>query len=105
MTDQATTPDSTGAGEDEVHPAATSSQLRAIVERVERREEERREIAEQIKEVYAEAKANGFDAPTVRRVIALRRVSSAARAEAEALLDLYLANRGMLAQTNERAGA
>ncbi len=100
MTEPTTTPAST-AGEAEVHPAATSGQLTAIVERVERLEEERREVADQIKEVYAEAKANGFDAGTIRRIVAMRRVSSADRAEAEALLDLYLANLGMLPEAGE----
>lgn len=72
-----------------------AAQLKAIVERVERLEEEKREIAEQVKEVFAEAKANGFDVPTLRRVIALRRKAAADRAEEMAMLDLYLSALGM----------
>lgn len=71
------------------------AQLRAIVERIERLEEEKREVAEQVKEAYAEAKGNGFDVPTLRTVIAARRKSADARAEAEAMLDLYLDALGM----------
>ena len=50
--------------------------------------------------VYAEAKAGGFDPATIRRVVALRRVPSEERAEAEAMLDLYLANLGMLPEAS-----
>ena len=48
----------------------SAGQLRAIVERIERLEEEKKEVAEQIKEVYAEAKGNGFDAKTLRKIVA-----------------------------------
>ncbi|HUF57592.1 MAG TPA: DUF2312 domain-containing protein [Thermohalobaculum sp.] len=73
-----------------------ADQLRSIVERIERLEEEKKEIAEQIKEVYAEAKANGFDARTLRRIVSLRRKPNEEREEEEALLDLYLSALGML---------
>lgn len=72
-----------------------AAQLKSIVERVERLEEEKREIAEQVKEVFAEAKANGFDVPTLRRVVALRRKAAADRQEEMAMLDLYLSALGM----------
>ncbi len=71
-------------------------QLKALVERIERLEEEKREVADQIKEIYAEAKANGFDAGTIRKIIALRRKSADERSEEEAILDLYLSALGML---------
>ena len=71
-------------------------QLKSIIERVERLEEEKREVAEQIKEVYAEAKSNGFDAKTIRKVVSLRKKNTEERQEEEALLDLYLAALGML---------
>ena len=71
-------------------------QLKSIIERVERLEEEKKEVAEQIKEVYAEAKSNGFDAKTIRKVVSLRRKNTEERQEEEALLDLYLAALGML---------
>jgi len=82
------------AARDHVH-SATASQLRAIVERVERLEEEKKEVADQIKEVYAEAKGNGFDAKTLRRIVSLRKKSSEEREEEQALLDLYLSALGM----------
>jgi uncharacterized protein (UPF0335 family) len=73
-----------------------ASQLTSIIERVERLEEEKKEVAEQIKEVYAEAKANGFDTRTIRKVIGLRKKPTEERQEEEALLDLYLSALGML---------
>jgi uncharacterized protein (UPF0335 family) len=69
--------------------------LRAIIERLERLDEDKRAVAEQIKEVYAEAKGNGFDVKTIRRVFALRRQTPEARSEAEAMLDIYLNALGM----------
>lgn len=76
-----------------------AGQLRSIIERVERLEEEKREVAEQIKEVYAEAKANGFDVKILRRVVALRKKTTEERQEEESILDLYLSALGMLADT------
>lgn len=65
-------------------------QLRSIIERVERLEVEKAEIAEQVKEVYAEAKGNGFDVKIIRKVIRIRKQDRAKRQEEEAILDLYL---------------
>jgi uncharacterized protein (UPF0335 family) len=73
-----------------------ADQLKSVIERVERLEEEKKEVAEQIKEVYAEAKANGFDAKTIRKVVSLRKLGTEERQEEEALLDLYLSALGML---------
>jgi uncharacterized protein (UPF0335 family) len=73
-----------------------AGQLKAIIERVERLEEEKRQVAEQIKEVYGEAKANGFDTRTIRKVVGLRKKPAEEREEEEALLDLYLSALGML---------
>ena len=73
-----------------------AGQLKAIIERVERLEEEKKEVADQIKEIYAEAKANGFDAKTIRKVVNLRKKPTEEREEEEALLDLYLSALGML---------
>ena len=73
-----------------------AGQLKSIIERVERLEEEKRQVADQIKEVYGEAKANGFDARTIRKVVSLRRKPAEEREEEEALLDLYLSALGML---------
>jgi uncharacterized protein (UPF0335 family) len=70
-------------------------QLRSLVERIEKLEEEKKTIAGDIKEVYAEAKANGFDTKIVRKVISLRKKDTAERQEEEALLDLYMHALGM----------
>jgi len=72
-----------------------ADQLRTIVERIERLEEEKREVTEQIKEVYAEAKGNGFDTKTLRKIVALRKKDPSERSEEEAMLDLYLHALGM----------
>ncbi|MEL6278002.1 MAG: DUF2312 domain-containing protein [Pseudomonadota bacterium] len=85
------------SGEDSPSSVTVSAgQLRSVIERVERLEEEKKEIADQIKEVYAEAKANGFDTKTIRKVIALRKKAPEERSEEEAMLDLYLNAMGML---------
>jgi len=73
-----------------------ADQLRTIVERIERLEEEKKAIADDVKEVYAEAKANGYDTKTLRKVVTLRKVESAERQEQEAMLDLYLHALGMV---------
>jgi uncharacterized protein (UPF0335 family) len=70
-------------------------QLRSIIERIERLEEEKQAIADDIKEVYAEAKGNGYDTKTLRAVVRIRKQDTAERQEQEALLDLYLAALGM----------
>ncbi|MCB1499733.1 MAG: DUF2312 domain-containing protein [Bauldia sp.] len=71
-------------------------QLRSFVERIERLEEEKAAIADDVKAVYAEAKANGFDVKTLRQVIRIRKQDTTERQEQAALLDLYLAALGML---------
>lgn len=65
-------------------------QLKSIVQRIERLEEEKKTIADDIKEVYAEAKGNGYDVKVLRKVIALRKRDLDERKEEEAILDLYL---------------
>ncbi len=65
-------------------------QLRGFVDRIERLEEEKKGIADDIKEVYAQAKAVGFDTKILRKVIAVRKVDQAERQEQEALLEVYL---------------
>ena len=65
-------------------------QLKSIVERIERLEEEKKTIADDIKEVYAEAKGNGYDVSVLRKVIALRKRDLDERKEESAILDLYL---------------
>lgn len=75
-------------------------QLRSIVERIERLEEEKQAIADDIKEVFAEAKGNGFDVKTLRTVVRMRKIEAAERQEQEAMLDLYMSALGMLPDTS-----
>jgi uncharacterized protein (UPF0335 family) len=72
-----------------------AGQLRAFIERVERLEDEKQTIADDIKEVYAEMKGTGFDTKAVRTIIRLRKKDQAERQEEEAMLDLYKAALGM----------
>lgn len=65
-------------------------QLKSIVERIERLEEEKQTISDDIGEVYSEAKGNGYDVKVLRKVIAIRKRDANERAEEEAILDLYL---------------
>jgi uncharacterized protein (UPF0335 family) len=74
--------------------ATAQTQLKSIVERVERLEQEKSEIAEQIKEVFAEAKGNGFDVKVLRKIVRIRKQDRAKRMEEEAILDLYLSALG-----------
>lgn len=69
--------------------------LRSFIERIERLEEEKKALADDIREVYSEAKGTGFDAKVMRQVIRLRKMESADRQEQEAMLDLYLGALGM----------
>jgi len=71
--------------------------LKSFVERIERLEEERTLIAGDVKEVYAEAKAQGFDTKVLRKVVALRKRDAAERREEQEVLDLYLEALGMTA--------
>jgi uncharacterized protein (UPF0335 family) len=73
-----------------------SEQLRLFLERIERLEEEKKGIADDIKDVYSEAKSQGFDTPTMRAIIKLRKLDPESRREQEALLDTYKAALGML---------
>ena len=73
-------------------------QLRSIVERIERLEEEKKTIADDIRDVYAEAKGNGFDVKALRTIVRMRKQDADERAEAEAILDVYRAALGMLPQ-------
>ncbi len=69
--------------------------LRSFVERIERLEEEKREVQDQMKDVFAEAKGEGFDVKVMRQVIRLRRLRPNDRSELEELLDLYKSALGM----------
>jgi uncharacterized protein (UPF0335 family) len=72
-----------------------AGQLKSLVERVERLEEEKAALTADIREIFAEAKGGGFDTKIMRQVIRIRRLDKADRQEQEAILDLYLSALGM----------
>ncbi|SMH56971.1 DUF2312 domain-containing protein [Mesorhizobium australicum] len=79
----------------ETSQTVAAGQLKAFIERVERLEEEKQTISDDIKDVYAEMKGTGFDTKAVRTIIRLRKKDQAERQEEEAILDLYKAALGM----------
>lgn len=81
--------------------SVAAGQLKSIVERIERLEEEKKAISGDIKEVYAEAKANGFDTKVLKSIITLRRMEAAERQELESLIDVYMAALGMIPTEGE----
>jgi uncharacterized protein (UPF0335 family) len=72
-----------------------ADELRLLIERIERLEEEKKGIADDIKDVYAEAKARGYDPKTMRQVVRLRKMEKHVREESEALLETYKAALGL----------
>jgi uncharacterized protein (UPF0335 family) len=66
-----------------------ADQLRLFIERIERLEEEKKSMADDVRDVYAEAKSNGYDTKTMRKIVALRKMETHTRQEADALLDTY----------------
>ncbi len=79
-----------------VEDSVAQDQLRAFIERIERMEEEKASIAADIKEIYAEAKGNGFDTKILRKIVSIRKMDANERMEQEALLELYLSALGMI---------
>jgi uncharacterized protein (UPF0335 family) len=75
--------------------SVAADELRLLIERIERLEEEKKGIADDVRDVYAEAKARGYDPKTMRAVVRLRKMENNARQEAEALLDTYKAALGL----------
>jgi len=80
----------------ETAQTVAAGQLRAFIERIERLEEEKKNISDDIKDVYAEMKGNGFDVKAVRTIVRLRKKDQVERQEEEAILDLYKAALGMV---------
>jgi uncharacterized protein (UPF0335 family) len=72
-------------------------QLKAFVERIERLEEEKKTISDDIRDVYAESKANGFDVKALRQIVKLRKQDTNERNEQQAILETYMHALGMLA--------
>jgi len=81
----------------------TKEQLKSYIERIERLEEEKAAMATDIREVFAEAKANGYDTKIMRKVISLRKVDAAEREEQDQLLELYQQALGMIPDFEEAA--
>lgn len=73
-----------------------ADQLKQLIERIERLEEEKRSLADDMTGVYAEAKGAGFDTKAIRKIVALRKKDHAERKEEEAIIDLYLHAIGMM---------
>jgi len=78
------------------HNSVNAGHLRAFIERIEKLEEEKRALAEDIKDIYAEAKGTGFDAKIIRKIVALRRMDRDKRREEQEMLDIYMGALGML---------
>lgn len=73
-----------------------AAQLRSVIDRIERLEEEKAALAADIRDVLAEARGNGFDVPAIRQVLKLRKMDASERDEQEAVLDTYLRALGMI---------
>lgn len=78
-----------GHNSGDILPSDAQNMLKSYVERIERLNEEKAEIAEQAKEVFAEAKGNGFDTKVLRKLISIRKMDRAKWKEEQAVLDLY----------------
>ncbi len=91
-------PASAAAAELDEQPSTrfAKDQLKAIIERIEKLEEEKKATADDIRDVYAEAKGNGFDTKALRKIVQLRKMDSDERREAEEILETYLHALGML---------
>jgi len=89
-------PATAAAAKDDTAHSFAKEQLRAFIERVERLEEEKKTIADDIKDVYAEAKGNGFDVKALRAIVRLRKQDPDERKEAESILETYMHALGMI---------
>jgi uncharacterized protein (UPF0335 family) len=92
----ATVTAASAATDEQVVHRFAKDQLKAFVERVERLEEEKKAIADDVRDVYAEAKANGYDVKALRTVVRLRKQDVNERKEQEAILETYMHALGML---------
>jgi uncharacterized protein (UPF0335 family) len=87
---------SAAATPDQPSARFAKDQLKAIIERIERLEEEKKATSEDIRDVYAEAKGNGFDVKALRTIVRMRKMDSDERREAEEILETYMHALGML---------
>lgn len=76
-----------------------NNQLQSIIDRIERLEDDRALLAADIKEIFTEAKSNGYDVKIIRKVLAIRKKDAAQRDEEQALIDTYMSALGMLSDT------
>lgn len=76
-----------------------NNQLQSIIDRIEKLEDDRSLLAADIKEIFTEAKSNGYDVKIIRKVLALRKKDAAQRDEEQALIDTYMSALGMLSDT------
>lgn len=76
-----------------------NNQLQSIIDRIEKLEDERALLAADIKEIFTEAKSNGYDVKIIRKVLAIRKKDAAQRDEEQALIDTYMSALGMLSDT------
>jgi uncharacterized protein (UPF0335 family) len=88
-------PATAAATKDDTAHSFAKDQLKAFIERVERLEEEKKTISDDIRDVYAEAKGNGYDVKALRTIVRLRKMDSDERKEQETILDTYLVALGM----------
>lgn len=84
------------AVQDETAHSFAKGQLKAIIERIEKLEEEKKAISDDIKDVYGEAKGNGFDVKVLRTIIRMRKQDADERQEQETILETYMQALGML---------
>ena len=89
-------PSTTVAAKDQPAARFAKDQLKAIVERIEKLEEEKKATSDDIRDVYAEAKGNGFDAKALRSIVRMRRLDSDERREQQEVLETYMHALGML---------
>jgi uncharacterized protein (UPF0335 family) len=82
--------------QDEPSTRFAKDQLKSIIERIERLEEEKKTISDDVKDVYAEAKGNGYDVKALRKIISLRKQDPQERQEQETILETYMQALGML---------
>ncbi len=82
--------------QEETNGEVSGTRLKSFIERVERLEEEKKTLAEDIRDVYSEAKATGFEPKIMRKIVSLRKTNLEKRREEQELLDLYMAALGMV---------
>jgi uncharacterized protein (UPF0335 family) len=99
MTDDAhfdASPDETFDASPDVLTSAAQGRLRTLIERLERLDEDKAAVMADMKEVFAEAKGEGYDVKTLRKVLRISKMDKAKRQEEEAILDLYLSALGLI---------